>query len=417
MFFINSQKYKRTSLCLLYFLQGVPQGLIYFALLDWLAGNGFTIKDIAIITAIASIPWSLKFLIGPFVDYFSNSLMGKRRPWIIISTLMMSETLIFAAFLTSQNIDPLILGITLFSTILATSILDVATDGMAIDILNENERGFVNGLMWAFRTLGVSISAIFSSIIINNYGLGEAMFYLGIAIALIGILLFFIKEKQSDKFFSLGSYHYDGNETINLKFSGILSIIVSSISNKFIFLLLLFCLTSNLASGIHFSSISFLYTNYANWETFDLTFYRSVALYGGILAALLGGYLSDKSNSQLIIKISHISLSFLCLLIAIHTNIIMNEFFGISILLAFSFFNSFALTAVLALCMRFSLTSAAASIFAIFMSARHLSRIIGETFAGVFDGFFNLTVNIIYLITAFFCILPLIFLKYLKRKL
>ena len=78
----------------------------------------------------------------------------------------------------------------------ATSILDVATDGMAIDILNENERGFVNGLMWAFRTLGVSISAIFSSIIINNYGLGEAMFYLGLAIALIGILLFFIKETE-----------------------------------------------------------------------------------------------------------------------------------------------------------------------------------------------------------------------------
>ena len=95
----------------------------------------------------------------------------------------------------------------------------------------------------------------------------------------------------------------------------------------------------------------------------------------------------------------------------------MNGFFGISILLAFSFFNSFALTAVLALCMRFSLTTAAASIFAIFMSARHLSRIIGETFAGVFDGFFNLTVNMIYLITAFFCILPLIFLSYLKPKL
>ena len=141
-------------------------------------------------------------------DYFSNSLMGKRRPWIIISTLMMSETLIFAAFLTSQNIDPLILGITLFSTILATSILDVATDGMAIDILNENERGFVNGLMWAFRTLGVSISAIFSSVIINNYGLGEAIFYLGIIIALIGILLFFInhsilifKNSSESKFF------------------------------------------------------------------------------------------------------------------------------------------------------------------------------------------------------------------------
>lgn len=411
MFFINSQKYKRTSLCLLYFLQGVPQGLIYFALLDWLAGNGFTIKDIAIITAIASIPWSLKFLIGPFVDYFSNSLMGKRRPWIIISTLMMSETLIFAAFLTSQNIDPLILGITLFSTILATSILDVATDGMAIDILNENERGFVNGLMWAFRTLGVSISAIFSSIIINNYGLGEAMFYLGIAIALIGILLFFIKEKQSDKFFSLGSYHYDGNETINLKFSGILSIIVSSISNKFIFLLLLFCLTSNLASGIHFSSISFLYINYAEWESYDLTKLRSAALYGGVIAALIGGYLSDKINPQAIIRFSQIGLAILCLLIGIYTNILKSEFLGISILLAFSFLSSFGMTAVLSLCMRLSISASAASLFAIFMSARHISRIGGETMVGIFDGVLNITVNNIYLITSVICLLPLVFLK------
>ena len=396
MFFINSQKYKRTSLCLLYFLQGVPQGLIYFALLDWLAGNGFTIKDIAIITAIASIPWSLKFLIGPFVDYFSNSLMGKRRPWIIISTLMMSETLIFAAFLTSQNIDPLILGITLFSTILATSILDVATDGMAIDILNENERGFVNGLMWAFRTLGVSISAIF---------------YLGIIIALMGILLFFIKEKQSDKFFSLGSYHYDGNETINLKFSGILSIIVSSISNKFIFLLLLFCLTSNLASGIHFSSISFLYVNYAEWESYDLTKLRSAALYGGVIAALIGGYLSDKINPQAIIRFSQIGLAILCLLIGIYTNILKSEFLGISILLAFSFLSSFGMTAVLSLCMRLSISASAASLFAIFMSARHISRIGGETMVGIFDGVLNITVSNIYLITSVICLLPLVFLK------
>jgi len=139
-----------------------------------------------------------------------------------------------------------------------------------------------------------------------------------------------------------------------------------------------------------------------------------LALYGGILAALLGGYLSDKVNSQLIIKISHFSLSFLCFLIAIHTNIIINEFFGIGILLAFSFFNSFALTAVLALCMKFSLSSSAASIFAIFMSTRHFSRIIGETFAGIFDGFFNLTVSSIYLIAAFLCILPLAFLSYSK---
>ena len=413
---LSIQKYKRAYLCSLYFLQAIPQGLIYFSIQDWLTGNGFTIKDIALITAIASIPWSLKFLIAPFVDYCSVSNMGKRRPWIILSILFMSLTIFIAAILSKGEINILLLGVIFFLTLLATSILDVSTDGLAIDILNDEERGIVNGLMWAFRTFGLSLSGISSAYIMTNYGLINSIMFIGFVIFLIGALLSLFKEKHTDRYLSLG-FNANTREFSELGLNSIILNILKIIKQKYIFFLILFCITSNLASGIHFSSISFLYTNYANWETFDLTFYRSVALYGGILAALLGGYLSDKSNSQLIIKISHISLSFLCLLIAIHTNIIINEFFGISILLAFSFFNSFALTAVLALCMRFSLTSAAASIFAIFMSARHLSRIIGETFAGVFDGFFNLTVNMIYLITAFFCILPLIFLSYLKPKL
>ena len=412
---LNIQKYKRSFLCSLYFLQAIPQGLIYFSIQDWLTGNGFTIKDIALITAIASIPWSLKFIIAPFVDYYSESNMGKRRSWIILSILSMSLTIFIAAILSKNGIDLLLLGITFFSTLLATSILDVSTDGLAIDILNDNERGIVNGLMWAFRTFGLSLSGISSAYIMANYGLTNAILFIGFFILLAGLLLSFFRERKTDRYLSLGT-NINTKELSPFKFKDIIILIIKTIKQKHIFLLILFCLTSNLASGIHFSSISYLYTNYADWESFDLTFYRSVALYGGILAALLGGYLSDKVNSQLIIKISHISLGFLCLLIAIHTNIIMNQFFGIGILLAFSFFNSFALTAVLALCMKFSLSSSAASIFAIFMSTRHFSRIIGETFAGISDGFFNLTVGSIYLIAAFLCILPLTFLSYFKPK-
>lgn len=412
---LNIQKYKRSYLCSLYFLQAIPQGLIYFSIQDWLTGNGFTIKDIALITAIASIPWSLKFIIAPFVDYYSESNMGKRRSWIILSMLSMSLTIFIAAVLSKNGIDLLLLGITFFSTLLATSILDVSTDGLAIDILNDNERGIVNGLMWAFRTFGLSLSGISSAYIMANYGLTNAILFIGLFILLAGLLLSFFRERKTDRYLSLGT-NINTKELSPFKFKDIIILIIKTIKQKHIFLLILFCLTSNLASGIHFSSISYLYTNYADWESFDLTFYRSVALYGGILAALLGGYLSDKVNSQLIIKISHISLGFLCLLIAIHTNIIMNQFFGIGILLAFSFFNSFALTAVLSLCMKFSLSSSAASIFAIFMSTRHFSRIIGETFAGISDGFFNLTVGSIYLIAAFLCILPLTFLSYFKPK-
>ena len=196
---LNIQKYKRSYLCSLYFLQAIPQGLIYFSIQDWLTGNGFTIKDIALITAIASIPWSLKFIIAPFVDYYSESNMGKRRSWIILSMLSMSLTIFIAAILSKNGIDLLLLGITFFSTLLATSILDVSTDGLAIDILNDNERGIVNGLMWAFRTFGLSLSGISSAYIMANYGLTNAILFIGFFILLAGLLLSFFRERKTDR--------------------------------------------------------------------------------------------------------------------------------------------------------------------------------------------------------------------------
>ena len=205
MFNLNIQKYKRTYLCSLYFLQAIPQGLIYFSIQDWLTGNGFTIKDIALITAIASIPWSLKFIIAPFIDYYSESNMGKRRSWIILSIIFMSVTIFIAAILSKNEINPLLLGFTFFSTLLATSILDISTDGLAIDILSDNERGIVNGLMWAFRTFGLSLSGISSAYIMTNYGLINAIVFIGFFIFLGGALLSIFREKQTDKYLSLGT--------------------------------------------------------------------------------------------------------------------------------------------------------------------------------------------------------------------
>ena len=238
---LSIQKYKRAYLCSLYFLQAIPQGLIYFSIQDWLTGNGFTIKDIALITAIASIPWSLKFLIAPFIDYYSDSNMGKRRPWIILSTLFMSLTLFIAATLSKDEINILLLGITFFLTLLATSILDVSTDGLAIDILNDDERGIVNGLMWAFRTFGLSLSGISSAYIMTNYGLINSIMFIGFVIFLIGALLSLFKEKHTDRYLSLG-FNANTKEFSELGLNSIILNILKIIKQKYIFLLILFCI-------------------------------------------------------------------------------------------------------------------------------------------------------------------------------
>ena len=190
------------GLCVLYFLQGIPQGLIYFALIDWLVSLGLSVKDIAIITAIASIPWSLKFLIGPFVDTFSKSEMGKRRPWIIFSIFALSFVFLVSSLTISENTLPIYIGLSFFVAILFTSILDIATDGLAIDTLEEKERGLVNGMMWASRTLGISLSAICSAYFLAQYGLNQTMIFIGFVVLTLSIFPILQLENPEDKVLS-----------------------------------------------------------------------------------------------------------------------------------------------------------------------------------------------------------------------
>ena len=102
----DSRFHRRAGLSGLYFIQGMPQGLIYFALLDWLASVGFSISDIAVVMSLASLPWTFKILIGPFVDTIKLSKMGKRKPWIFFSLLSSSLILLFPQITFPLNYHP-----------------------------------------------------------------------------------------------------------------------------------------------------------------------------------------------------------------------------------------------------------------------------------------------------------------------
>jgi len=412
-YFSKNRFQRRTGLCVLYFLQGVPQGLIYFALIDWLVSLGLSIKDIAIITAIASIPWSLKFLIGPFIDTFSKSEMGKRRPWIIFSIFALSFVFLVSSITISENTLPVYIGLSFFVAILFTSILDIATDGLAIDTLEEKERGLVNGMMWASRTLGVSLSAIFSAYCLGQYGLNQTMIFIGLIILTLSIFPILQLENPEDKVLSFRNLSYQNNK-IRVSIFELIIKMKDAVLSKPIIFILVFCLTANLASGIHYTSISNLYINLTDWEHSDLTKIRSYGLFGGVVAALLGGILSDKHTPYPIIITSQLVISVLALSVIFFVELISINIVGILLLLAFSFFGSFGMTAALSLCMQFSLPTASATMFAVFMSARHFSRIIGESIAGTMDSF-GLDIKDIYLVMAILSILPLLFLIRVKK--
>ena len=400
----NSRLNRRVGLSFLYFVQGIPQGLIYFSLLDWLASKDFSISDIAIVTSVASLPWTLKFIIGPFVDSHQSSEMGKRKPWILASLILLSIVFLLLSQFISIQMSPLLIGISLSFIILSTSILDVATDGLAIDILDKNERGISNGFMWGARTFGVSISALLSSILIRNYGLNQTFIFFGIILLASSVFILFQKESIKDKILSF-SRSSKKEQVINLKKT--LNDLYQTSITPIVFMLLLFCLVSNISFGMHYVSISNLYTNIADWDHELLTKIRSIGLYIGIFSAIAGGYLSDKYSPYKVIIMSQLFIALTMASVFILNNQISNLYIGSSILILLSVMGSFVMSASLSLCMSLSVKVIAATQFAFLMSIRHFSRIIGEWVAGLLD-YLNISVNEIYLVMFLLSFLPIV---------
>ena len=400
----NSRLNRRVGLSFLYFIQGVPQGLIYFSLIDWLASKDFSIGDIAIITSIASLPWTLKFIIGPFVDSYQLSKMGKRKPWILSSLILLSLIFLFLSQFISIHLSPVLIGLSLSLIILSTSILDVATDGLAIDILDKDERGISNGFMWGARTLGVSISALISSILIRNYGLNQTFELFGITLLASSIFIIFQKENITDKMISFSKLSKK-EQAIDLK-KTLYGLYQTSVT-PLISMLILFCLVSNISFGMHYVSISNLYTNIAGWDHEILTKIRSLGLYIGIFSAIGGGYLSDKYSPYKIIIISQLIIALTMISVFILSGQISNLYIGSLILILLSVMGSFVMSASLSLCMGLSIKAIAATQFAFLMSIRHFSRIIGEWLAGLLD-YLSISINEIYLIMFLLSFLPIL---------
>lgn len=410
MYLSNSRFNRRAGLSILYFIQGIPQGLVYFALLDWLTSVGFGISDIAIVMSLASLPWTFKILLGPFVDTLKSSKMGKRKPWIFFSLLISSLVFFVSSNYISNELSAISIGLSLFTVILFTSILDVATDGLAIDTLNDDERGISNGLMWASRTIGVSSAAVFASFAINKIGIRETFLFFGFLNLFFSLFILLIRENNSNQLLSFKSIS-------KIKFSYYQKTIIDlfNMSKAPVFILLMgFCLLSNISFGMHYVSISNLYIVSNNWDNSNLTEIRSFGLYIGAAVAIVGGYLSDRINPYRVIIVSQIMIAFVFLLIALFESSISNFYIGSLLIIIISALSSFLMAASLSLCMGFSKTAVAASQFALLMSIRHFSRIIGEWSAGILD-YNDVSLSNLYFVMFLISFLPVITIFRMKK--
>jgi MFS family permease len=140
--------YKAWLLTSLYLAQGLPYGFFTQALPVLLREQGLSLTAISATTLLFA-PWALKFTWAPLVDR-----IGTRRQWLL--PLQLAAVAGAAALATVDLADALwllLLALFLFNLVSATQ--DIATDGLAVNLLSPRERGIGNGIQVGGYRLGM----------------------------------------------------------------------------------------------------------------------------------------------------------------------------------------------------------------------------------------------------------------------
>lgn len=148
---------RRALFFFLYVCEGAPFGFIWWMLPVLLREAGNPVARITTLTALATLPWTVKFLAAPLIDYSSARGLALRW-WISAMQLGMVLALLPVLGLDLAAGYPLLL-VCLVAHSSFGALQDVAVDTLAMRTAPANELGSLNGWMQAGMLAGRAITA------------------------------------------------------------------------------------------------------------------------------------------------------------------------------------------------------------------------------------------------------------------
>lgn len=284
------------SFAILYMAQGIPEGITYFAIPAWMAMNGKTPAEVGAFVGVLGIPWSIKFFIAPVMDRYSYLPMGRRRSWVLFGQMGLVASFLMLGIVPDPLNNLKVLMAAGFMVSFFGAFQDVATDGMAIDIVPVHEQARANGLMWGAKIMGISGSLFAGTWIINHYGLREATVALAMLVGLIMLVPLLIRERPGEKLLPWS----EGNASAEA-----VSMQLDSFAKIFKSLFKVFFLPASLFMGVAFflfnMCISLLETLLPVFTIQELgwtnekysNLFSTTSLIAGFLGIVVGGALAD----------------------------------------------------------------------------------------------------------------------------
>ncbi|WP_179348249.1 MFS transporter [Winogradskyella pacifica] len=380
------------SFSALYTAQGIPEGITFFAIPAWLAMNGKSPLEIASFIGVIAIPWSFKILIAPLMDRFTFLDMGRKRPWVIFGQLGLILSFLSIGFVSDPLNNASGLMITGFLISFFGAFQDVATDGMAVDVIPANEQARANGLMWGSKTIGTSLALVIGTALINSIGFKLAIASLSIVVALIMFVPIYFTERPGEKImpWTKGQAVEESIKTQLRSWSQILKSLyrVVKLPSSIIF-----CFASFIIGTMYglidtllpiFTIQELGWTNTSFSEVFAIT-----SIIAGVLGMFVGGYLVDYFGKLKMLMYYLTLITILIVVFAFSTNLWSNTTVMYGFILIYSTLYTFLCIAVFASGMHLCWKTVAATQFTLYMAISNMGRAAGATLLGVLKTHFS----------------------------
>ena len=113
---------------------GLPLGLVWIAIPDWMRDSGFDIRVVGL-TTLVHAPWTFKMVWSPLMDRYRLPWLGRRRGWIAIAQIALSLLTLSLAGVGHRPDGPWIILAIGLAIAFASASQDIVIDAYAVDVL------------------------------------------------------------------------------------------------------------------------------------------------------------------------------------------------------------------------------------------------------------------------------------------
>ncbi len=151
------RSWRTASVVLLSFSSGLPLGLVWYAIPDWMRDIGVDIRVVGILT-LAQAPWAFKVLWSPLMDRYVPPFWGRRRGWMAISQVALVACGLMLAGVGSHPDAIWVVGAIALAIAFASASQDIAYDAYTVDVLRPDEQGAAAGARTAMYRAAMAVS-------------------------------------------------------------------------------------------------------------------------------------------------------------------------------------------------------------------------------------------------------------------